>query len=227
MPSIEANSTVKLAAGMSFPKTSWTVKPGAAGVASIILLPTAKSSLNKSSLNPWRTNPPVFSLNTAVFNSDIKPEDEVSQNISNKLSTGVVSYTAKYCIPGGSTSGSLNIVNTSPWENMLVLLAVPVPAPDPAPVPMVADSWRTGSEKPTTVVPSAKPPPLTSIPFIIAPPFLTSAKVTISFVDVGAAGTGGGVNAMSTIPLAVTNSVSAISPILFSVDILAISGSEV
>ena len=57
----------------------------------IMSLPIVKSSKKSKSLKPVRSNAPTFSLNTASFNSDIKPLDDVSQNISNKLSTACVS----------------------------------------------------------------------------------------------------------------------------------------
>ena len=40
----------------------------------------------------------LFSI--TVFKSDIKPELDVSQYISKRLSTGFVSYTASLCTPG-------------------------------------------------------------------------------------------------------------------------------
>ena len=95
----------------------------------------------------------------------------------------------------------------------------PVPAPDPISVDKVTIlPTRPGL---TTFVPSAKPPPLTNMPLLMVP--WISASVTwlskaLAFC--------GGVKFKSTIPLPVIRSVLAICPTLFSVDILAIKGSE-
>ena len=47
-----------------------------------------------------KPEPPPVAFSIKVFNSFTSPVLVDSQNISNKLSTGSVSYTAKYCIGG-------------------------------------------------------------------------------------------------------------------------------
>ena len=44
--------------------------------------------------------PALLPFKIASFKSLKRPALDVSQNISNKLTTGSVSYTAKYCKPG-------------------------------------------------------------------------------------------------------------------------------
>ena len=61
-----------------------------------------KLSLKRLLLNELRPAPPALEFSIKVFKSVIKPVEVVSQNISKRLSTGSVSITAKYCMPGVS-----------------------------------------------------------------------------------------------------------------------------
>ena len=56
-----------------------------------MLSPACIPSLNTLVFISLRPAPPLESFNIALFKSDIRPEEEVSQNISNKLSVGSVS----------------------------------------------------------------------------------------------------------------------------------------
>ena len=63
--------------------------------------PLARDSDQFEELKLLNEEPPAVPSNIALFKEDIKPDVEVSQYISICESTGSVSYTAKYCKPGG------------------------------------------------------------------------------------------------------------------------------
>ena len=65
-----------------------------------ILAPEASPSFQPPTSKLLNAAPPELLFNIALFKSDNKPLVDVSQYISNALSTGSVSYTDKNCIPG-------------------------------------------------------------------------------------------------------------------------------